>query len=176
MNRGAVVAVVAVAAVVGGGVLFVNDSLPSETPKSGADGATTTTTEPTDSETESSGATTDTTTESATRSGYEFVIENIEKCGTTCRDVTARLTNDGAEARQDVRVTTKMYADGDLLWSGNETVGTLDSGESHHSTKRVDVGFSGGMAIRSNDGYVTIVTIVESASGTTRFSERRKVA
>ena len=70
----------------------------------------------------------------------------------------------------------QVYADGDLLWSGNETVGTLDSGETHRSTKRVDVGFSGGMAIRANDGYVTIVTTVESEEETTRFSERRKVA
>lgn len=179
MNRGAVVAVVTVVALVGGGVLFVNGSTPGETPSFATDGATTSTTVgPTESvtPTESDGANADETTETATSSGYDFVIQNIEKCGNTCRDVTARLTNDGPEARRNVRVTTKMYADDSLLWSGNETVGTLDSGESHVSTKRVNVGFSGGMAISANDGYVTIVTIVESSNGTTQFSERRKVA
>lgn len=178
MNRGVVVAVVTVVALVGGGVLFVNGSTPGETPSSATNGATTSTmAEPTDSEASTeSGDGVERPTETATSSGYGFVIENIEKCGNTCRDVTAKLTNDGPEARRNVRVTTKMFADDTLLWSGNETIGTLDSGESHVSTKRVDVGFSGGMAISANDGYVTIVTIVESAGGTTQFSERRKVA
>jgi hypothetical protein len=177
VNSRAVLAVAAVVAVVSGGVLFVGDSVPGESTNFDS---TTTTVEATDTEaqTESSDgrSNTEDTTETATRSGYDFVIETIEKCGNTCRDVTARLTNDGQSTRRNVSVTTKVYADGDLLWSGNETVGTLDSGGTHRSTKRVDVGFSGGMAISANDGYVTIVTIVESEEETTRFSERRKVA
>jgi hypothetical protein len=170
VNSRAVLAVVAVVAVVGGGVLFIGDSVPGET----LDFDSTTESE-TQTESGDGSSNTENTTETATRSGYDFVIENIEKCGTTCRDVTARLTNDDSSARQNVSVTTKIYADEDLLWSGNETVGALDSGKSHRSTDRVDVGFSGSMAIRANDGYVTIVTVVESDEGTTRFSERRKV-
>ncbi|WP_115864752.1 hypothetical protein [Halorussus litoreus] len=108
--------------------------------------------------------------------GYDFAIQRIESCGTTCRDVTARLTNVGSEAREDVRVTTSLYADGDLLWQGNETVGRLDAGEAHTSTKRVKLGYADGAAIQGNDGYVTIITVVRSADGTARFEERRKVA
>ncbi len=174
---------VAAVALVGGGVLFVSGG-PGQTPGSAGDGATTATTvEETNGKTThadgsgSSGGASDETTKVSTPSpGYKFTIENIEKCGNTCRDVTARLTNAGGEERRSVRVTTKMYAGDSLIWSGNETVGTLDAGESHVSTRRVKVGFSGGMAISANDGYVTIVTIIGSESGTTRFSERRKVA
>ena len=117
-----------------------------------------------------------TPTTTATAPNYDFTIERVEECGTTCRDVTARLANAGAATRRNVRVTTKVYADGDLLWRGNETVGALAPGEAHTSTKRVKLGFSGAMKIRNNGGYVTIVTVVESDGGTTRFSDRRKVA
>ncbi len=169
---------------VGGGVLFIGGPLPDVTADAGADGPATATpaeeSNPDPTQSDGTGDAGDSNAEGtptrAESPGYAFTIETIEKCGSTCRDVTARLTNSGGETRREVRVTTKMYAGDDLLWSGNETVGTLDAGESHVSTRRVKVGFSGGLAIKSNDGYVTIVTVIDSASGTTRFSERRKVA
>lgn len=192
MSRRVVGAVVVLlVAATTGGVLFVGGLGPGESPssptdESPADSTGTTTADATTEETAASGGTgetgggnnttTGTTTETSDSSAYRFTIQSIEKCGTTCRDVTARLANAGADERTNVRVTTKLYADGDLLWSGTETVGALAPGEAHTSTKRVDVGLSGGMKIQNNDGYVTIVTVVRSDSGTTRFSERRKVA
>ncbi|WP_137283953.1 hypothetical protein [Halorussus salinisoli] len=184
MNRRVLVAVVVLLGLLGG-ALLVNGPDPGETldaPVGDATTTETTDTEPTSSatQTESTGGDAgETTMESTTTtsdSNYAFSILSVEKCGDTCRDVTARLTNTEATARENVDVTTKMYADDELLWSGNETVGTLAAGENHTSTKRVDVGFSGGLAINANDGYATIVTVVESDSGTERFSERRKVA
>ncbi|WP_158055320.1 FxLYD domain-containing protein [Halorussus halophilus] len=112
----------------------------------------------------------------STDTGYFLTIDNIEKCGSTCRDVTATLKNTGDQRRENVHVTTKVYADDDKIWTGEESVGTLEAGGTHTSTKRVKVGYIGGAKIKNNDGYVTIVTIVESDSGTTKFSERRKVA
>lgn len=188
-RRVVVVAVVALA-VVGAGVLFVGEQSPDDgrVASNDSEGTTTHGGETADGETttlesrDGGGSDTPRDTESATTSAsggndeYDFVIENVEECGNTCRDVTATLANTGGETHRNVRVTTKVYADGDLLWTGNETVGRLDASESHTSTKRVNVGFAGGMKIKSNDGYVTIVTVVESASGTTRFEDRRKVA
>lgn len=184
--------VVVLVAGAAGGVLFVGGLGLGESPSAPADGSptdseVTTTADATTGETASGGGGTDgtgagtdrttaTATETADPSGYDFTIEQVEKCGTTCRDVTARLANAGATERTDVRVTTRVYADEGLLWTGNETVGALAPGEAHTSTKRVDVGLSGGMKIQNNDGYVTIVTVVRSDEGTTRFSERRKVA
>ncbi|UPW02249.1 hypothetical protein M0R88_09190 [Halorussus gelatinilyticus] len=188
MSRRALVAVVALVGVLGAGVLFAGgtdlggesgigagDATATETATT-ARSATGTTAPAADDAGESGGGNDATATTSMTSSEYAFTIENIEKCGSTCRDVTARLTNSGGETRENVRVTTAMLADGEVLWSGNESVGTLTPGESHVSTERVDVGFAGGMQISANDGYVTIVTVVRSESGKTRFAERRKVA
>ena len=164
----------------GAGVLVVADLSPGETSGPGAGDETTTGVtdspdDPSDDQTDDADESASTTTDDSA-TGYDFTIENVEECGSTCRDVTAVLANAGDETRRNVRVTTEVYADGDLLWSGNETVGTLAPGEAHTSTKRVNVGLGGGMKIQSNDGYVTIVTVVRSDDGTTRFSERRKVA
>ncbi|UPV76152.1 hypothetical protein M0R89_08875 [Halorussus limi] len=182
MSRRALVAVVALVGVLGAGVLFAGGTDLGGEPDTGAGDATatdataSTTTPVADTAGESGDTNGETATTSMTSSEYAFTIENIEKCGSTCRDVTARLTNSGGETRENVRVTTAMLADGEVLWSGNESVGILEPGESHVSTERVDVGFAGGMQISANDGYVTIVTVVRSESGTTRFAERRKVA
>ena len=183
------VALVLLAALAGAGVLVAADGSSDAVSEPESDGATTTTAEEVDEAevgaTTTTTATTATTTAAsespdATRtdadSGYALDVRSIDSCGSACRDVTAALINEGSAARRNVTATTKVYADGDLLWSGDESVGTLSAGESHVSTKRVRVGFSGGMKIRANDGYVTIVTVVRSNSGTTELSERRKVA
>ncbi len=186
MSRRAVVVVVVLVGVVGAGVLFAGgadlggddagagDSTATQSPTP-AQSATDTPTPATDAADESDREN-DATATTTMSSEYAFTIESIEECGSTCRDVTARLTNSGDEPREEVRVATAMLVDGEVLWSGNESVGTLEPGESHVSTERVNVGFTGGMQISANDGYVTIVTVVHSASGETRFAERRKVA
>ncbi|WP_128477335.1 hypothetical protein [Halorussus pelagicus] len=189
MSRRALAAVVVVLALAGAGVVFAGgidfgDAFNAPADERTATGATTASevtsgaarqTTAADSATESTDETDETPTTTMTNSEYAFEIESIESCGNTCRDVTARLTNSGGETREDVTVTTAMLADGEVLWSGNETVGTLEPGESHVSTERIEVGFSGGLQISANDGYVAIVAVVESADGTSRFAERRKV-
>ncbi|WP_435180318.1 hypothetical protein [Halorussus sp. AFM4] len=184
MNRGVVdgevaVAVVVLLSVAAGGALFADGGVLGEPSDAPADEATTATTtgnagSPTRDDTSDGSAENGTATPAGPR--YAFAIESVESCGSTCQDVTARLDNTGRAVREDVRVATRVYADGDLLWSGNETVGRLGPDESHTSTRRVDVGFSGGLAISANGGYVTIVTVVRSEDGTARFAERRKVA
>lgn len=177
------VAVVLVAFAVGAGALVVADPSPGKT-TGPSEGVVPTTDADSTTDDSTVGATddpdesppTETATTDNSPSGYDFTIEHIEECGSTCRNVTAVLANTGNETRRNVRATTEVYADGDLLWSGNETVGALDPGEAHTSTKRVNVGFAGGMKIQNDDGYVTIVTVVRTDDGTTRFSERRKVA
>ena len=183
------VALVAVLVIASATALLLGGPLPPEFPGGPADGDAPTADGPTaggttTSGTGGSGTTGSETTGSGTTADgtggsdapYAFTIASVEKCGSTCRDVTATLENTGSETRRNVRVTTKVYADDDLLWTGNESVGTLDPSASHTTTKRVEVGMAGGMKIKSNDGYVTIVTVVRSESGTTTFSERRKVA
>lgn len=107
---------------------------------------------------------------------YRFTVDKIEKCGETCRDVTATLENTGEEPRTGVVVETRIYADDDLLWRGNSTAGDLSPGESYTTTERVKLGYSDAMAVKRNDGYITIQTIVHSEEGRKVYEERRKVA
>lgn len=174
MNRRLLVAAVVVLALAGAGALTVADDFASD-PAPDAGGDATTSAGDAREETATTPATVDSATTTGDDAGYALDIRRIENCGSACRDVTAALTSEGA-TRRNVTATTRVYADGDLLWTGNESVGTLAAGDSHTSTKRVQVGYAGGMKIRANDGYVTIVTVVESDSGTAEFAERRKVA
>lgn len=185
MNRTVLaVAGVVVLAAVGAGALFVGGPFGSgDAPGPiGGDGAATTTAADGsddgsgDGSSGSDGGDSSKGTTSSSSAPYRFDIVNIEKCGDTCRDVTAKLTNTGQATRQNVRVTTKVYAADDLLWTGNETVGTLEPDESFTSTKRVKLSYWEAMKVKNNDGYVTIVTVVRSDGGTVRFEERRKVA
>ena len=170
-----VLAVLAVA----GGLVLAGGLLPSA-PLSDADGGGGSAATTDDAPTEPGGSgTTRSDAETETRgadSRYDFVIERVESCGTTCRNVTARLTNEGSEPRENVRVKTVLYADGQRLWSGNETVGRLAAGETHTSTRRVRLGLGEAASIQGNDGYVTIVTLVRTDDGVVRFEDRRKVA
>jgi hypothetical protein len=145
---------------------------------------TTTTTATTTTETEEtteSGETTETEETTATTTtpaspSFGYTIDEIVECGSTCREVTATLRNDGSGDAEDVTVTINIYADDDLLWEDTESIGTLEAGGSYTTTKTVDVGFSGGAAIRNNDGYVTIETIIDWDGGEETFENREKVA
>lgn len=110
-----------------------------------------------------------------TESTFTFGIDAIEECGTTCRDVTVTLQNDGAETAENVVVETRIYTDGDLIWDGDETVGTLESNDSHTSTRRVELSYSDAMKVEGNDGWITIETIIEFEDGTEVFTDERQV-
>lgn len=177
-----VVVVVGVLILAAGAALVANGGLQAGGgPPLSADGSATTDTSGTASDGSGDGAATGGGTDdgsdgAADRAPYGFTIDRIEGCGTTCREVTATLTNTGNETRSDVRVNTKLLADGDELWEGDQTVGDMESGEAFTETRTVDVGYWGGVQIQRNDGYVTIRTTVTSEQGTVTFEERRKVA
>lgn len=113
---------------------------------------------------------------------FAFDIERIEECGRTCRDVTASLHNNGDEPASNVTVFTRIYAgqdntaEGDLVWSGKESVGTLEAAGTHTATKRVDLSLQEALAIENSGGWVTIVTTVRSSERTVTFRDSRQVA
>lgn len=109
-------------------------------------------------------------------SQYYFYIEDVEECGTICRDVTVRLENRDSDPVENVRVETVVYADGDEMWRGNETVERIGAGETYTATRRVNIDVWDALRIKTNEGYVTIVTVIRSDDSTTRFERRRKVA
>lgn len=121
-----------------------------------------------------------TSTATPTTQPFAVVIEQVEECGETCRDVTVSLTNRQSDAASDVTVYTRVFAgnstdDGDVVWRGTEAVGSLGAGETHTTTKRVELSYSEALAVERADGWVTVQTTIETADRTVTFSERRNV-
>lgn len=111
---------------------------------------------------------------------FAVVIDGVEECGTTCRDVTVSLTNQQAEPAGDVVVYSRVFAGNstagsDLVYRGEESVGTLGAGETYTTTERVELSYGDAYAIDQADGWVTIQTTVETADRTVTFTERRDV-
>ena len=113
-------------------------------------------------------------------SPFTFTVEEIDDCGETCRDVTATVENTQEEPAESVTVSTSIFAGEnsteEVVWEGTEEVDTLAAGESHTSTTRVDLSLTDAYAIDRNDGWITIVTTVESDNETTTIRESRQVA
>lgn len=111
---------------------------------------------------------------------FEFVIDRMETCGRTCRDVTSTLRNGGDARATGVVVRTRVFVgkgtDGDVAWSGRERVGTLAAGGSYTAIRRVELSYSEGIAVRRADGWITIQTTVTSDQRTVTFTDRRQVA
>ncbi|UWG48057.1 Uncharacterized protein HSRCO_1780 [Halanaeroarchaeum sp. HSR-CO] len=129
-------------------------------------------------------ATDDGTTEEATTQTppFTFTIDDIEECGTTCRDVTATLTNEQDDTATGVTVYTRVYAgedtteENDIVWEGREDVGTLEGGEAHTTTRRVELSLLDARKVNQRDGWITIVTTVQTDDRTVTFRDSEQVA
>lgn len=123
-----------------------------------------------------------TTATSSSTPPFTFTIDAIEDCGQTCRDVTATLHNHQNEAATGVTVYTRIFAGqnntetDDIVWEGKESVGTLDANASHTTTRRVELSLQQALEIEQNDGWITIVTTVESDERTVTFRDSEQVA
>ncbi|MFB6156732.1 MAG: hypothetical protein ABEJ34_02690 [Haloferacaceae archaeon] len=176
MSRRLLVGVVAVV-LLAGGVAFATGFGPAPGGESGSEVGEfpTATATPTPSD-----GGTGTATETVERPAFAFTIDRIEECGRTCRDVTSTLANDGDARATNVVVYTRVFVgngtDGDVVWSGSESVGTLDPGATHTATRRVKLSYSEGLAVRNADGLITIQTTVESDQRTVTFTRQRQVA
>ncbi|MFA9516048.1 hypothetical protein ACERIT_02330 [Halopenitus sp. H-Gu1] len=113
---------------------------------------------------------------------FTFTIERTEKCGQTCRDVTVTLHNNQEHAATGVAVFTRIFPGKnntdteDLLWEGKEDVGTLEAGESYTTTNRIELSFQEARTIDRNDGWITILTTVDSDETTVTFQDNEQVA
>ncbi len=113
---------------------------------------------------------------------FVFTIDEIEECGQTCRDVTASLQNNQDEPATGTTVFTRVFAGedntdpDDLVWEGKEAVGTIDAGETHTTTRRVELSLQAAQKIDDRDGWITIVTTVETDDQTVTFRDSEQVA
>jgi hypothetical protein len=178
MNTKLLLAAVVVVAVGAGAVVAIGDrfpggsgadtdSLPTATPESGDEGGPTL--EPTDS-----------STTATPTPPFGFVVDDIEECGRTCRDVTSTLTSRRDTTAENVTVYTRILVgretDGDEVWRGTEDVGTLPAGESYTATTRVELSLADGLKIENSDGWITVQTTVETEDGAVTFADERQVA
>lgn len=118
--------------------------------------------------------------QAAAEPAFTVVADSVEECGATCRDVTSTVTNERNATAADVSVSTRIYAgreaSGDPVWQGSERVGTLAAGGSHSATERIELSVFDAISVKRANGWVTIVTTVESADRTETLTERRQVA
>jgi hypothetical protein len=128
---------------------------------------------------EGAGDGTSTTTAGSTTQPFTFAIVEIAECGQTCRDVTLELRNHQSTSASNVTVYSRIFVgngtDGDVVWEGSESVGTLAAGESVTATERVDLSLSEAFAIQQADGWITIQTTVQSETETMTTTDRRNV-
>lgn len=101
-----------------------------------------------------------------------YAIENSTECGRTCRVLTSNVTNLGNESLGNVTLAFVFYAGDDRVWQGTTDVGSVAGNATERVETRVDVGMDGGLAIRGNDGYVTIRTTVRANAGERTFQTR----
>ncbi|MFW5919811.1 MAG: hypothetical protein ACOCSF_06415 [Halanaeroarchaeum sp.] len=113
---------------------------------------------------------------------FTFTIDNIEECGQTCRDVTATLDNNQNETATNVTVYIRIFAGEnntdteDVVWEGTEEVGTMEAGTSHTTTERVELSLQEGRKIDQENGWITMLTTVESDDRTVTFQSSEQVA
>lgn len=134
---------------------------------------------PTEENTETGGS--DTTSSDDTEP-FTFSIDNIDDCGQTCRDVTATLDNNQESTETNVTVYIRIFAGEnntdteDIVWEGTEDVGTMDADGTHTTTERVELSLQDGRKIDQNNGWITILTTVESDDTTVTFEDSEQVA
>lgn len=112
---------------------------------------------------------------------FSFDVIDITECGQTCRDVTVTLSNTQTETATGVIVYTRIFAgnstdDDDMVWDGIEEVGTLKANDAVTRTTRVKLGLRDSYRIKRNNGWVTVLTTVESDDITITFKTHEKVA
>lgn len=122
------------------------------------------------------------TTSSSETASFSFTIDEVEECTQPCRDVTVTMHNNQDETATGVSVFTRIFAgqnnaDPDaLVWEGTKEVGTLEAGGSNTTTARVELSLQEGLMIERNDGWVTVVTTVQTDERTVVFRDTEQVA
>lgn len=100
---------------------------------------------------------------------------SLTECGTTCREATTTLRNTGEGDATDIRVFVTVFTDETVVWETEERIGRLESGASVARTYRVDVDLGTALAIRENDGRLTIELTIESDQQTERIVREKDV-
>lgn len=113
---------------------------------------------------------------------FSFTIDNVEECGMTCRDVTVTLHNNQNETATGTTAFTRIFAGqnntdtDDLVWEGKEEIGSVEADTSHTTTERVELSLRDARKIDQENGWITILTTVQTDERTVTFQDSEQVA
>jgi len=91
--------------------------------------------------------------------GYNVVLNELTKCGQTCRTMDYTTQNRGTDDATGVVAKIRVYTpdtDGEQVYDGEQDIGDLNAGTQRQSTKDVDTGLVDGRKIQDNDGDIDI--------------------
>lgn len=113
----------------------------------------------------------DPATPTATETGtpvvpFEFSIGALADCGSTCRAVSATVTNVRVKPARNVTVEIRTFAgnetNGDPVWTNVTDVGLLGPDESVTVEREVVLSTGAAFAVRRADGWVAIEATITS--------------
>lgn len=108
---------------------------------------------------------------------FSFTVNETEKCGKQCREMSVTVANQQDEAAENVTLDFDVYAGSEsVVWNGTEQVGTLESGETESLQLTITVDDEGYEQIVGNWGTVTLQTTVTGENATDEFEHERNVA
>jgi hypothetical protein len=96
---------------------------------------------------------------------FEVTLDEVSKCGQTCRVLTLTLTNIGTITAHSVSVDVTLETGGEIIWSGSTDVGTIEPDENHRESERVNLSYEDGLRVRRNDNVVTARMFIRSNEG-----------
>jgi hypothetical protein len=105
---------------------------------------------------------------------FAVTVENLTKCGTTCRNFSGTVLYTGEGTAGDVSLDIRVTANGSELWNDTMSVGELPAGDTFRLVREADIGYSGSSTVLSNDGYVTVWIEVVHADGRETLRKRLK--
>ena len=106
---------------------------------------------------------------------FRLTVANISSCGTTCRLVTANITNSGNTAARNVTVNTTVSAGDTVIARRHARVGRLGPNETASRTIRITVSYGDVSAIQNNGGNITVRSVVTSDRHRQTFVTNRSV-
>jgi hypothetical protein len=100
---------------------------------------------------------------------FHVELDNISECGLTCRKIEYTLQNRGQLSAKQMGVSIRVHTGGEQVYDATQSIGDLQSQTQKTGiTHQIDVGLSGGNAIQSNDGEITLTLEPESKNGSSK--------
>jgi hypothetical protein len=129
--------------------------------------------------TDTGGGQTATGTTTATQAAFVYQIDEVTECGTTCRTVTATVTNQQS-TDADVTSETQIYAGNTTaadarVFAETRELGSVAAGGSVTTSTDVELSTTEAFAVQDADGWITVVTVISDGDDTVRTVERRQV-